>query len=100
VVDEAHHAGRQGTKPDGTPGQLLRLLLDMRDAGTAKALYLATATPMQMQAHEAWDLLCLLGLRGAWAKSSGPFVRYRSLTEARSWPICIASFELKGGKRS
>jgi len=29
---------------------------------TAKALYLATATPMQMHAHEAWDLLCLLGL--------------------------------------
>jgi hypothetical protein len=89
VVDEAHHAGRQGTKADGTPGQLLRLLRDMRDAGTAKALYLATATPMQMQAHEAWDLLGLLGLRGGWAKSSGPFVRYfqelRAPYAERSW---------------
>ena len=41
-----------------------------------KALYLASATPMQMHAHEAWDLLALLGLTGHWGKTSEPFVRY------------------------
>ncbi len=89
VVDEAHHAGRLGTKPTGTPGQLLRLLLDMREANSFRALYLASATPMQMHAHEAWDLLSLLGLPGLWGKSSDPFVRYytelREPYSNRSW---------------
>ena len=89
VVDEAHHAGRIGTKSNGTPGQLLRLLLDMREAHSFRALYLASATPMQMHAHEAWDLLALLGLPGLWGKSSDPFVRYytefREPYPERSW---------------
>jgi hypothetical protein len=85
VVDEAHHAGRLGTKANGTPGQLLRLLMDMRDAGSFTTLYLASATPMQMHAHEAWDLLSLLGLRGLWAKSSEPFVRYYTELRAPYW---------------
>ena len=89
VVDEAHHAGRLGTKPNGTPGQLLRLLMDMQGAASFKALYLASATPMQMHAHEAWDLLSLLGLPGHWGKTSGPFVRYytelRQPYAERSW---------------
>lgn len=89
VVDEAHHAGRLGTKPNGTPGQLLRLLMDLREAGSFKALYLASATPMQMHAHEAWDLLSLLGLPGHWGKTSEPFVRYytelRQPYAERSW---------------
>jgi hypothetical protein len=88
-VDEAHHAGRVGTKPDGTPNQLLRLLLDMRAARSFRALYLASATPMQMHAHEAWDLLSLLGLPGRWGESAGPFVRYyeelREPYGARDW---------------
>ncbi len=88
-VDEAHHAGRIGTQPDGPPNQLLRLLLEMRAAGSFRALYLATATPMQMHAHEAWDLLALLGLPGRWGESAGPFVRYyQELREpygARDW---------------
>ena len=33
-----------------------------------KALFLASATPMQMHPHEAWDLVELLGLPGHWAR--------------------------------
>lgn len=75
-VDEAHHARRRGSKPTDTPNALLRLLTDMRDAGIWKALYLASATPMQMHAHEAWDLLHLLGLTERWGSSADAFVRY------------------------
>jgi superfamily II DNA or RNA helicase len=76
LVDEAHHARRQGSKPTGTPNHLLSLLQDLRQADAWKALVLATATPMQMQAHEAWDLIELLGLPGRWASSAADFIRY------------------------
>ena len=35
-----------------------------------QALYLASATPMQMHPHEAWDLIALLGLKGKWGESA------------------------------
>ncbi|MEJ7784649.1 MAG: helicase-related protein [Solirubrobacteraceae bacterium] len=76
LVDEAHHARRRGAKPAAEPNTLLRLLQDMHAARSWKVLYLASATPMQMHAHEAWDLLDLLGLNGAWGNSAHLFVRY------------------------
>lgn len=90
-VDEAHHAGRAGSKAKGTPNTLLRLLQDMKAHGSWGALYLASATPMQMHAHEAWDLLELLGLPGHWGQDAGPFVHYyEELREGfldREWPF-------------
>ena len=90
-VDEAHHAGRAGSKAKGTPNTLLRLLQDMKAHGSWRALYLASATPMQMHAHEAWDLLELLGLPGQWGQDAGPFVHYyEELREGflnREWPF-------------
>lgn len=76
VVDEAHHARRRGSKANDTPNSLLTLLRDMRDADSWKALYLATATPMQMYPHEVWDLLELLTLPGRWGNSAQNFVSY------------------------
>lgn len=76
LVDEAHHAGRRGLKASGTLNTLLALLQTMRDAESWKALYLASATPMQLDPHEAWDLIELLGLPGEWAESADKFVRY------------------------
>jgi hypothetical protein len=76
LVDEAHHARRSGTKANATPNTLLALLRAMRAQRQWRALYLASATPMQMHAHEAWDLLELLGLTGRWAESADQFVRY------------------------
>jgi hypothetical protein len=88
-VDEAHHARRRGSKPTDTPNSLLALLQDMRASRSWSALYLASATPMQMNAHEAWDLLELLGLTPLWRSSAANFVRfYEELREPfgdRQW---------------
>ena len=75
-VDEAHHARRRGSKPDASPNALLSLLRAMKAAESWKALYLASATPMQMHAHEAWDLLELLGLTERWGSSAEAFTNY------------------------
>src|SRR5262249_39056408 len=89
VVDEAHHARRQGSKPNATPNQLLTLLHEMRRENAWQALVLATATPMQMQPHEAWDLVELLGLPARWASSATDFIRYfeeiREDFDRRQW---------------
>lgn len=76
IVDEAHHARRKEGKATGTPNTLLRLLQRMRDAGSYDALYLASATPMQMHPHEAWDLIELFGLPEGWAESADAFTKY------------------------
>lgn len=89
LVDEAHHARRRGITDE--PNALLRLLRDMRAARSWNALYLASATPMQMHAHEAWDLLDLLGLTGRWAESAEVFEAYyaelRNGFEERDWSL-------------
>jgi len=69
LVDEAHHARRKDFK-DGTPNRLLELLRG-RDGHPglrtrAQAVYLMTATPMQVHPVEVWDLLRLLGMGGLW----------------------------------
>lgn len=65
VVDEAHHARRRGSKATkDDPNALLQLLRRMRDSDCWQGLLLATATPMQMHPHEAYDLLAVLGLPG------------------------------------
>ena len=91
LVDEAHHARRRGLKSKGTPNTLLSLLHDMHRAGSWKALYLASATPMQMAPHEAWDLIELLDLPGTWAESAELFVKYfvelRRPAEDRDWAL-------------
>ncbi|WP_159981246.1 DEAD/DEAH box helicase [Dietzia sp. WMMA184] len=91
LVDEAHHARRRGSKASDTPNSLLGLLLEMQDIGMWKALYLATATPMQMNPHEAWDLISLLGLNGRWAVSAsnflGYFERFRHNPRSRGWKL-------------
>lgn len=66
VVDEAHHARRRGSKATkDDPNALLQLLRRMRARGCWDGLLLASATPMQMHPHEAYDLLAVLGLPGA-----------------------------------
>lgn len=76
LLDEAHHARRSGAKATGTPNTLLALLHDMRRHRSWKALYLASATPMQMAPHEAWDLIELFGLPAAWGTSAEQFVHF------------------------
>jgi hypothetical protein len=69
VVDEAHHARRQGFARLGEyrPSRLLQLLDRTTTADAARAVWLMTATPMQVHPIELRDLLTHVGLTGALA---------------------------------
>jgi SNF2 family DNA or RNA helicase len=81
-VDEAHHARRKDflNREQYRPNRLLELLQGtnakpgLRDR--TKGLLLLTATPMQIDAIEVWDLLRLLGMGGRWGAGEENFVRY------------------------
>ena len=81
LVDEAHHARRKefGTRAQ-RPNHLLQLLgghgkcPGLKDR--TRCLYLLTATPMQVNPIEVWDLLKLLGLEGRWGASEENFLRF------------------------
>ena len=68
-LDEAHHARRQGDKG---ANQLLKLMQRLKDR--TQGLVLLTATPMQVDPIEVWDLLNLLGLPKLW--NSDNFQRF------------------------
>lgn len=74
VVDEAHHARRREQRGDH-PNRLLTLLRALAVQKT-RSLFLLTATPMQIDLVEAWDLLHLLDLGGRWAVSPDTFRAY------------------------
>ncbi len=66
VLDEAHHARRRaaGSRQEGGPNTLLRLMRGLKDR--TRGLVLLTATPMQVHPVEVRDLLDLLGLPPEW----------------------------------
>lgn len=76
VVDEAHHARRRAADLDEyRPSRLLELLDSITATDHARAVWLMTATPMQMHQVELHDLLRHVGLDGALA-AYGTFARY------------------------
>ena len=76
VVDEAHHARRQhGGDSRYRPSRLLQLLDQVHDRGTARAVWLLTATPMQISPVELVDLVRLAGCTGPLAQPEA-FQRY------------------------
>jgi superfamily II DNA or RNA helicase len=95
VLDEAHkaHAPREtrGGNTTATPNNLLRFL--HRVARSAGSVLLGTATPIQLNAVELWDLLAALGqgapqVLGALGQGS-EWLRdesIRFLTGERPWP--------------
>ena len=76
VVDEAHQARRRAADLDEyRPSRLLQLLDRLTEADHTKALWLLTATPMQIHPIELVDLLRQVGLSGA-MEVFGTFDRY------------------------
>jgi len=75
LVDEAHHARRRDfLQPIYRPNRLLALLTD--PDFRADAILLMTATPMQVNPLEVWDLLRVLGLGGKWGADENNFLRF------------------------
>lgn len=65
VLDEAHHARRSGTTIEkASPNNLLRFMRKLKNH--TSGLILLTATPMQVDPAEVWDLLDLLDLPQEW----------------------------------
>src|ERR1700730_6315193 len=61
ILDEAHKARRKGgLGPKDEPNELLEFML--RIAGRTKNLLLGTATPIQTEVSELWDLLRILNV--------------------------------------
>jgi superfamily II DNA or RNA helicase len=77
VVDEAHHARRRDfLQPRYRPNSLLTLLNQLKANDKYRAMILATATPMQVDPVEVWDLLIVLGLGGRWGADQENFLRF------------------------
>ena len=91
VLDEAHHARRRGagTGEEDRPNALLSLMRELKDR--AQGLVLLTATPMQVDPVEVWDLLSLLGIPAEWTAERflGFFRRCRP---PESFPPCHGPF--------
>jgi len=92
IVDEAHHARRQGLErgPE-RPNQLLALLRAL--SRRTRGLWLLSATPMQLHPLELWDLLVLLGLGGTWGAGPEPFLRFfdelRRAPQELDWSVLL-----------
>jgi ERCC4-related helicase len=81
ILDEAHRARRSNLGPThreekAEPNNLLRFLMDI--APRTHSLLLATATPVQLDPIEAWDLLNALN-EGQSGVLGSPYSRWRTL---------------------
>jgi SNF2 family DNA or RNA helicase len=75
IVDEAHHARRKDFLDERfRPNRLLELLRKLSQK--TDGMLLLTATPMQINPVEVWDLLSLLDIGGKWGAHEHYFVRY------------------------
>lgn len=87
MVDEAHHARRRwGPGSEHRPNRMLRLLERLRER--TRCMILITATPMQIDVRELWDLLRLVGMEGRWAENWGEdFRRYFETLQRDTWSL-------------
>jgi superfamily II DNA or RNA helicase len=66
ILDEAHHARRKSPQNrEETPNRLLELMQQLKER--TRSLILLSATPMQIDPIEVFDLLNLLELQGHWS---------------------------------
>ena len=64
ILDEAHHARARGPNGKRLPNKLLDVLEELRYR--TQGLIMMTATPIQLDRKELWDLLNILELPGKW----------------------------------
>ncbi|MDB9512841.1 helicase-related protein [Kamptonema animale CS-326] len=80
ILDEAHHARRKSPQNrKETPNRLLQLMQQLR--AKTRSLMLLSATPMQIDTIEIFDLLNLLGLQGHWLYGENFCNYFASLSE-------------------
>ncbi|MFM7601624.1 MAG: SNF2-related protein, partial [Pseudanabaena sp.] len=103
VLDEAHHARRKSPQNrKETPNRLLELMDRLR--AITQALLLLSATPMQIDAIEMFDLLKLIGLEGRWRSPEAFCDYFATLAEPADqhnlnfWQIMSVDYFATGGQ--
>lgn len=103
ILDEAHHARRKSPQDrKETPNRLLELMQQLKEK--TKSLILLSATPMQIDAIEVFDLLYLLGLQGHWSYGDNFCGYFESLQgklkpeTLNFWQIMSTDYFQLGGK--
>jgi SNF2 family DNA or RNA helicase len=103
IVDEAHHARRRNPqRRENTPNRLLDLLQQLKHK--TQSLLLLTATPMQLDTIEVFDLLKLVGLKGLWQYQDNLCDYFDSLPQSASelrlnfWQSLAVDYFQQGGK--
>lgn len=103
ILDEAHHARRKSPQDrKETPNRLLQLMAQLKEK--TKSLILLSATPMQIDAIEVFDLLNLLGLQGHWSYGDNFCDYFASLQGAvkqeviNFWQVMSSDYFQKGGQ--
>ena len=92
VLDEAHHARRKSPQErKETPNRLLQLMQQLKEK--TKSLLLLSATPMQIDAIEVFDLLYILGLQGHWSYGDN-FCNYFTSLQARLKPETLDFWQI------
>jgi len=103
VLDEAHHARRKSPQDrKETPNRLLELMAQLKEK--TKSLILLSATPMQIDAIEVFDLLNLLGLQGHWSYGDNFCNYFASLQGTvkqevmNFWQVMSSDYFQRGGQ--
>ena len=103
VVDEAHHARRKSPQNrKDTPNRLLQLLQKLRER--TQSLVLLSATPMQIDPIEIFDLLHVLGLEGHWSYGDAFCDYFATLSQKPDrqllnfWQTMSADYFARGGQ--
>lgn len=103
VLDEAHHARRKSPQArKDTPNRLLELMGQLKEK--TRALVLLSATPMQIDPIEVFDLLSLLGIQGHWSYADNFCNYFATLPEAPDrfilefWQQMSVDYFKRGGK--